>query len=285
MGKWAFIDKEFIPEQSASVHFCDLAIQRGYGVFDFFKIVNNSPVFLDEHLDRFFYSAEQMHLPIEQTKKELHTIISELLFKNAIPDSGVRLTLTGGYSADGYQLAKPNFIISQSTLQAPSKEQFQKGIRLISYDHQRQLPHVKSIDYLMAIWLQPLLQQRQADDILYHHNGIITECPRANFFIVTKDDTIVTPQQNILKGITRNTLIKIAGADFKMEQRDVSLQEVLQAKEAFVTSTTKKILPVRSIDGRVLGETAGSITKALFNLLHHKLTTQVKNPANTTSTL
>jgi len=272
MGKWAFINEEFIPEKSASVQFHDLAIQRGYGIFDFFKVVNNSPVFLDEHLDRFFYSAEQMHLPIEQTKKELCTIVSELLSKNAIPDSGVRLTLTGGYSADGYQLAKPNFIISQSILQAPSKEQFQKGIRLMSYDHQRQLPHVKSIDYLMAIWLQPLLKQRQADDILYHHNGIVTECPRANFFIVTDDGRIITPKQNILKGITRNRLLKMASGQFQLEERNITLEETAKAKEAFITSTTKNILPVNSIDAVTIGNgIPGTITKQVANLLQSHL--------------
>jgi branched-chain amino acid aminotransferase len=275
MSKWAFINEDFILEASVSLHFSDLAIQRGYGIFDFFKIENNSPLFLDEHLRRFFHSAEQMHLSPGKTKEELKSIIYQLMEKNALPNSGLRITLTGGYSADGYGLAKPNLILSQSLFKLPSEEQFQKGIKLVTHEHQRQLPHVKSIDYLMAIWLQPFIKQNNADDVLYYSGNSVTECPRANFFIVTKDDTIVTPQQNILKGITRNNLIEIASTNFKIEERDTSLQEVLQAKEAFITSTTKNILPVHSINGTRITAGAGLITKELFQLLQAKLVAQV----------
>lgn len=274
MSKWAFINENFILEQSASLHFSDLAIQRGYGIFDFFKIENNSPLSLDEHLRRFFHSAEQMHLDPGKTKEELKSIIYQLIEKNALPNSGLRMTLTGGYSADGYGLAKPNLILSQSLFKLPSEEQFQKGIKLVTHEHQRQLPHVKSIDYLMAIWLQPFIKQNNADDVLYYWGNSVTECPRANFFIVTKDDTLVTPQQNILKGITRKKLIEAASTNFKVEERDTSLQEVLQAKEAFITSTTKNILPVHSINGTRITAEAGPITKELSRLLQAKLAAQ-----------
>ncbi len=267
MNKWAFINEDFVLEKSATLHFSDLAIQRGYGIFDFLKIVNNNPVFLDEHLRRFFYSADQMHLNPGKTKEELKSIIHQLMEKNDLPHSGLRITLTGGYSADGYGLAKSNLILSQSLFKLPSEEQFQKGINLVTHEHQRQLSHVKSIDYLMAIWLQPFIKQHHADDVLYYSGNNVTECPRANFFIVTKDDTIVTPQQNILKGITRSKLLKIAGANLKVEERDVSLQEVLQAKEAFITSTTKNILPVQSINGTRITEKPGPVTIKLFQLL------------------
>jgi branched-chain amino acid aminotransferase len=266
MSKWAFINDDFILGQSASIHIRDLSIQRGYGVFDFFKITDNIPVFLDEHLNRFFSSAQQMHLPIGKTKEELKSVIYQLMEKNALPNSGIRLTLTGGYSEDGYKLAKPNLILSQNVFQIPSEE-FQKGIKLVTYEHQRQLPHVKSIDYLMAIWLQPFIKQQSADDVLYYLNNTITECPRANFFIVTKEDVIVTPGQNILKGITRSKLIKMAATKFRVEERDIDLNEVLHAKEAFISSTTKKILPVHSINGTRLTQTAGPVTKELLQLL------------------
>src|SRR5215218_5208589 len=113
MRKWAFLNEDFVLEENARLQFRDLAIQRGYGVFDFFKLIENTPLFLDEHLHRFFYSAAEMHLPVHKTAKELKAIINELIEKNSLPHSGFRITLTGGYSQDGYQLAKPNLIISQ----------------------------------------------------------------------------------------------------------------------------------------------------------------------------
>lgn len=248
MSNWVFLNDQYIAEEKAVLHFRDLSIQRGYGVFDFFKVENSVPVFLEEHLNRFYFSAEQMRLNIGYTKKELKKIVVELLQKNNADNTGVRMTLTGGYATDGYNLSKPNLIISLHTFSAPTSEQFEKGIKLVSYQHQRQLPHVKSIDYLMAIWLQPFIKQNNADDVLYHQNGIVSECPRSSFFMVTSDNRIVTPARNILKGILQTKLIKLAKTEFEVEERDITIQEIKTAKEAFITSTTKNILPVYQFD-------------------------------------
>src|SRR5215203_1127834 len=266
MYKWAFVNEDFVLEENARLQFRDLAIQRGYGVFDFFKLIENIPVFLDQHLRRFFYSAAEMHLPVHKSAEELTTIIYELIEKNNLPQSGVRITLTGGYSQDGYQLAKPNLIISQHVFPLPGKEQFQKGIKLVTYKHQRQLAHIKTIDYLIAIWLQPFIRQQAADDVLYYNDNGITECPRSNVFIVTTKD-------NILEGITRTRLLEIAARNFKVQERNISPEDVRRAREVFITSTTKNVLPVCSVDGNMIGNGgAGYITKAVSELLqtHHQ---------------
>jgi D-alanine transaminase/branched-chain amino acid aminotransferase len=103
----------------------------------------------------------------------------------------------------------------------------ENGIRLVSYEHQRQLPQVKSTDYMMAIWLQTYINDKQADDLLYHNQGIITECPRSNFFIVTSDDRVITPRDNILKGITRMKVVMLASKSLPMEERNLSIDEIL----------------------------------------------------------
>lgn len=266
MSNWTFLNDEFIPEEKATLHVQDLSIQRGYGVFDFFKVQNSVPVLLEEHLSRFYFSAERMRLNCGYSNSELKKIISELLEKNNASNTGVRITLTGGYSEDGYHLSRPNLIIALRSFSSPTREQFENGIKLITYQHQRQLPEVKSIDYLMAIWLQPFIKQNSADDVLYHQNGIVSECPRSNFFIVTSNDTVVTPSKNILKGVMRNKLLEIPNANFKVEERDVTIEEIKTAKEAFITSTTKTILPVRQIDAYVL-PTDNTISLQL----HHSL--------------
>jgi branched-chain amino acid aminotransferase len=266
VSTWVFLNEQWIPEANAVLHFRDLSVQRGYGVFDFFKVADGMPVFLNDHLDRFYFSAEQMHLPIRYPKGELKKIVTELLEKNSAGNTGVRMTLTGGYSADNYQLSKPNLIIACNNFTSPGIEQFETGIKLITYPHQRQLPHVKSIDYLMGIWLQPLIKENNADDVLYHQNGIVTECPRSNFFIVTKDDRIITPSENILKGVVRNHLISIAKETFIVEEKDITLDEIETAKEAFITSTTKTILPVREINKHVFTG-FNNISKELYQRL------------------
>jgi len=246
------INENFIPANEASVLISDLALQRGYGIFDFFKTKDHRAIFLDDHMDRLFHSTEKMRLPLRKTREELKALLAELMKRNNIADSGIKITLTGGYSPDGYMLSKPNLIITQTPL-VLAKEMNTAGISLITYPHQRQLPDVKTTDYLMSIWLQPLIQSKGADDVLYHKDGIVGECPRANFFILTKEDELLTPSSNILKGIVRKHTLDIYSKRGSASERDITLEDVRQCKEAFITSSTKNVLSVTRIDGEPVG--------------------------------
>lgn len=260
------INHTLVPAADAHIHISDMSVQRGYGVFDFFKIIHNRPVFLEDHLDRFFASAEAMRLHCPLSREALVQAIEELIQKNELPQSGMRLTLTGGYAADGYSIHEPNLLLVQQPL--PLTKELQAGIRLITHEHQRQLPHVKTIDYLMAVWLQPHIRQQEAADVLYHQQGIITECPRSNFFIVNKHDELVTPGLNILQGITRKKLLELAAGSMTVKEAPVTVADLPEAKEAFVTSTSKHLLPVIQIDDITIGDgNAGPITSALFSEL------------------
>ncbi len=260
---YSIINGDFVPKEESKILISDLSVQRGYGIFDFFLTINNQPVFLDDHLDRFFYSASQMRLERDLNREELKALIHTLIEKNGIPDSGIRITLTGGYSEDGYNLGKPNLLITQNAF---SLNIANKGISLITHEHQRQLPFVKTIDYLMAIRLQSLIKEKNADDVLYYNEEEITECPRSNFFIVNSKDEILTPSKNILKGITRKKILELSG--FTFLEVPVTLNDLAMAKEAFVSSTTKNILPVLEVDGKPVGNgKPGNITKALLGKL------------------
>lgn len=269
MSKWTFFNTGFVKEEEAVLHFTDLSVQRGYGIFDFLKVVNEHPVFLKEHLNRFYFSAKEMRLEIDFSTGQLQEIIFDLLKRNESGNTGVKIILTGGYSPDGYHISKPNLIIALQSFAAPSKEQFDKGISLITYAYQRQLPHIKTIDYLMPLWLQPLLQQHHAGDVLYHQNGIISECPRSNIFIVTKENKLLTPCCNILKGIVRNKLIEAAKKEFDVEEKNITINEVKEAKEVFITSTTKTILPVNQLDEK-LWNSPKAVASYFFQTFYQK---------------
>ncbi len=269
--KYTIVNGEFVPSDKASVLITDLAIQRGYGIFDFFKTINNKPIFLDCHLDRLFYSAGQMRLPIGVSRIRLKDILQDLIERNNIPDSGIRITVTGGYSPDGYSIAEPNIIITQQILHIV-EDVSEQGISVITWQHSRQLPHAKTLDYLMAVWLQPVIKEKNADNVLYFNNGIITECPRANFFIVTHDSKVITPQKNILKGVIRKQVLQLSDNDVEIIENDISLDDLKQCKEAFITSTTKNILPVLQIDGQQIGNgKPGEITLSLSAKLLEKI--------------
>lgn len=259
---FAAVNGVILPSDQASLQISDLSIQRGFGVFDFFKTLNYTPVFLEEHLDRFFRSAAGLRLEVGKTREELRELIAALQEKNQLDCSGFRLTLTGGYSRDSMTPGAANLVISQVPLPGTISEEVQPSIRLVTYPHRRQLPEIKSIDYLMAIWLQPYIRECGADEVLYHLDGSVSECPRSNFFMVTADDVVVTPARGILSGIIRGKVLDLARQQFAVEVRDITLGDLAEAKEAFITSTTKHILPVLQVDGVEFGE-AGPVARLL----------------------
>lgn len=274
--KYDFVNDSFIDSAKASLHVSDLSIQRGYGIFDFFKTINNKPIFLQDHLERFYNSAAKMHLHPPVKPSELEQVLKELIHKNNLPDSGIRITLTGGYSADGYTLPEtPNLIITQHPLTLPV-EFNPKGISLITYNYQRPLPEMKTLDYSMAVWLQPLIRAEGNDDVLYHENGLIRECPRANFFIVTKENEVITSSEKTLKGVIRKNILNLENSGFRLTEKDITLDDLKNASEAFITSTTKNILPVLRINQENVGTgKAGEVSRKLAGLLLEKVKQQL----------
>jgi branched-chain amino acid aminotransferase len=265
--RYIYVNGKMVLANSLSVAASDLAIQRGYGIFDFLVTVNGKPIFLEDHLFRFYSSAQSMHLPVSLGRSELIEAIEQLMEKNQLPNSGIRLTLTGGDSPDGYSIGNPNLIISQSPFNYQNQV-FEKGLKLITYEHQRQLPFIKTIDYLIAIYLQPTIKAAGADDVVYYFNGMVTECPRANFFMVTDQGEVLTPKENILHGVTRKHLLKLKG--YIIREANINIEMLASAKEAFISSSTKNILPVISIDGHTIGDgKPGSITRNLYQQLIH----------------
>ena len=262
-ANYVWVNDSLIPSDDAQVNISDLAVQRGYGIFDFFMTIDGQPVFLEDHLDRFFRSAVLMRLDIKMSRDEVKSRINQLIKKNNLSDSGIKIILTGGFSEDGFNIAAPNLIITQQSFQIPRTMQ-EHGVSVITHEYQRQFANAKTLDYLQAIWLQPVLKEKKVDDVLYHSNGLIRECPRANFFIVTKDDQVLTPEFDMLKGVSRKQVLEISAVTYHTETRDVTLDELRNAKEAFITSTTKNILPVVQVDGKFLGDgRPGAVTRAL----------------------
>lgn len=266
-SRYVIFNGELILESDANLGISDLAIVRGYAIFDFFKTVRNVPVFWEDNLDRFYQSAHLMDLPVHYTRAELKTQIQTLMQANAIPDSGIKLLLTGGYSTDGYSIAEPNLIISQQPLQRNIRME-QQGLKLLPFNYHRPFSLVKSIDYVMGIQALKVAKAQGADDVLYIQNSQFSECPRANFFLISQDGHLLTAGDDVLQGITRKKIIEIAKTIMHVEVRNITLQDLETATEAFISSTTKNITPVTSLVGyKDFDVQAGPITKHLQTLL------------------
>ncbi|ANH79603.1 amino acid aminotransferase [Niabella ginsenosidivorans] len=264
--RWTFVNDAYYEEEKAVLKTGDLALQRGYAVFDYFRTSDSQPLFPDDYLDRFFNSASRLFITIPQTREQIKNAIDSLIEKNQIAgDSGIRMLATGGYSPDSYTPVRGNLIIQQHPVALPGKEKFEQGMKIVTHEYMRDFPEVKSINYLMGIWLQQQLKEKEADDVVYFRNNIISEFPRANIFIVTRDGKLATPAQHILHGITRKKVLQLAHEMLPVEKRDISVNELKNAAEVFMTSTTKRLLPVIAIDGNPVGNgKPGKVTRQLY---------------------
>ncbi|WP_231491600.1 aminotransferase class IV [Pedobacter sp. Leaf170] len=268
------INNELFSEADAKISVSDLSVQRGFGIFDFLQTINNHPVFLNDYLNRFFNSVKEMNMYPNFDRNQIREAVFALINKNNIPNSGIKIILTGGYAEDGYTMTKPNLIIIQTPLNII--ENPTKPIKLVSYNHQRQLPQVKTIDYLQAIRLQGFIKENNADDLLYHNNGLVRECPRANIFMVN-DTEIITAKTEILGGITRSKILRMEIEAYTVIEKDFTLDEMYAAKEVFITSSTKNVWPVSFIDGKQIGDGNHQIAKSLNNKLLNLINVDVNS--------
>ena len=274
MIKYYNINGQQTPVENAYLHVSDLSILRGYGIFDYFLARDGHPLFLDDYLNRFYRSAQELYLEIPFDKATLRQQIYALLAANEVQQAGIRLVLTGGYSPDGYTPVSPNLLIMVYDLPASAWEFSSEGIKIITHPFQRELPEVKTINYSTGIRMLKTVKERGASDLIYVDGGEwIRESARSNFFLVLKDDRIVTADEKILWGITRRQVIDAAReAGYTVEERPIHLSELTEAREAFFTSTIKGVMAIGQIDELVLGDgNIGKVTKVLQDLFVEKV--------------
>jgi branched-subunit amino acid aminotransferase/4-amino-4-deoxychorismate lyase len=259
-----YLNGQTLPTGKHTIAINDLGLMRGYAIFDFCRTANGKPFLLPQYLSRFRNSARLMDLDLAYSDEQITSAVYELLEMSKLPFAGIRFLLTGGYTEDSFTPTRPNFMITIEELSQVSAEVAENGVKLMSYEYQREMAEVKTTNYTVALRLRKRVQEQNAYDILYHSNGNVLELTRSNFFIV-KDNTVVTAATDILQGITRQTVLHLAKAQYKVEVREVKFSELAQADEAFFTGTNKKIVPVVKVDDLQIGNgKAGKVTKNLY---------------------
>ncbi len=263
MITYSMVNGQLARTEAATLHVSDLSVLRGYGIFDFFLFLKGQPLFLEDYLDRFYRSALLLHLEIPFSREDFAAQIFRLIEANGHQQGGIRLLLTGGYSPDGYTPSEPNVLILQYPLPQQAWDP-NITLKLMTYPHLRELPEIKTTNYITGISLLPELKKRGADDLLYLDGGWIRESVRSNFFLVLEGGRVVTPDQKILLGVTRKQILHLAQQRYTVEEREVHISEIGQAKEAFFTSSTKGLFPVIEIDGQPVGDgQPGPVSKQL----------------------
>jgi branched-chain amino acid aminotransferase len=252
---YCFKNGEIIPYEDAVVHVSDLGLLRSYAAFDYLRTYNGRPFRLRDHLNRFRNSARGLMLPLDYSDEQIGEIIVDLLGRSGLSEAGVRLVITGGNSPDSLTTVTPNFFILIEELPQYPPECREKGVKLITNEYLRDVPTLKSTGYLNAIRLMPLVERSGAHDILYCHGGRVLELTRNNFFLF-EGNTLVTPKEDVLSGITRMVVLEICRGVFPIEEHTVLTAQLETATEAFLCGTTNGIMPVVRVDDTVIGDGA-----------------------------
>lgn len=267
MNQYCFLNGKILPLLEAKIGVEDIGILRGYGIYDGLAAFGGKPFRFADHWNRLLSGAHILNLNVPVTEEKAEKVIEELVAKNGFMErANVRIILTGGQTLGGieYNFENPTFFILVEKWESLPQDFYENGAKLITYRHMRELPEYKTTNYIRAAHLQNWRKEEKAVEILYTYDGEVLECATSNIFIV-KNKTIITPAENILKGITGKVILEIAEGKYKIEERPVREEELKTADEVFITSSFKDIVPIVKIDDfEVANGQIGPITKDLM---------------------
>ena len=263
----AYFDGKFVKGEEAKLPVSDLIIQRGVGVFEALASINLKPLMLTPHMERFINSAKSLRMVNIPDVDVMKSIVREGIAKVG-HDVRVRTFLTGGDEFDKVTGTFPNprFFVLFEDAEFMTPEDFEKGKILEPIHSGRLDPSVKSTNYQTTFGLP-----EEAFDVLYCPDGEITEAGHSNFFLVLKNNTIVTaPLSRVLKGTTRTAILELARKEgYTVEERCPLWSELASpnATEAFVTGSIKMVVPIVKVGGTVIGSgKTGPVTRKLYEL-------------------
>ena len=247
-----YFNGEILPIDSPIFKSNDLGLLRGFGLFDYFRTYNGVPFRWDDYWQRFENSARLLKLSLPVSQQETEKVLADLHALSGEQEVAFRFVLTGGYAPDSVNVVEPNFLIRTEALPQDNPAGRLKGIKVLPYDYVRDLPEIKSTNYVHMVLMADEMRRQQAADLLFHKEGEVSELTRSNIFIF-QGNKLITSDRNILKGITRKVVMELAKPHFEVEIRPVMYKEVIMADEVFTTSTTKWVMPVVQIGDLPVG--------------------------------
>lgn len=267
-GAWVYFNGHITEATSVSISPFDIGVLRGYAVFDLLRTVGGRPFLLAEHLERLRSSAADLGLRVPESDERITAIIDDLLARNRHAEAVVRLVLTGGNSPDGmsYDASSPTFYIVTQDFVAPPAELYEHGGRLLTERHSREVPSAKSTNYITMLKNRPRIAEADALDLLYHDGTHVFEAASASFYVV-RDKKIHAPSDDVLCGTVGSLVLDAARERFEIVRGPITVPEAFGADEAFITSTTRGVMPIVRIDEQVIGSGAvGPVTRELMSL-------------------
>lgn len=264
-GVLVSVNGRLVPRAEAVVSVFDSGFLFGDGVWEGLRVVEGGVPFLDAHLERLYTGAKAIMLDIGLSPVELIARVFECLDANGMRDGvHVRLMVTRGIKSTPYQ--DPRVVVSPATIviipeyKIPRPEIFEEGLRLFTVHVRRGYPDVQdqklnSHSKLNCITACIQAAEAGADEaLMLDPHGFVATCNSTHFFIVRGGEVWTSAGDYCIPGITRANILKLCRENgIPAVEGSFSLYDVHAADEAFVTGTFAGCVPVREVDGRVVG--------------------------------
>ena len=267
-----YLNGEWIPQAHAKVSVMDRGFLFGDGVYEVIPCYNRTLLGGREHFERLQRSLDKIGLENPHSQAEWQEIIHRLILTKEDEDQSIYIQVTRGApeKRDHNPSDVPATVFLMSTpLAKPNVERHRQGYSAITVEDIRwHHCDIKAITLLPNIMARQLSQAAGVDDaILIRPGNWVTEAAASNLFIV-KDGVIKTPplSEQILPGITRQFVLSIA-SDYQLpfEEVEISKDDLMNADEVWLSSSTREIIPITQIDGQAIGSGhAGSLWSQVF---------------------
>lgn len=257
-----YVNGEYVPLSAARVSPLDQGFLLGDGVFDVVSSWKGMIFKLDRHIDRLFDSLRAARLETTLTREGWRDAIIETTRRNGLADASIRFIVTRGVPqgvvADPRDIAPTEIVWAAPYVFLADEQTRARGVRLMisatrGFSPDTLDPRFKCLDRLASQLVRLEALEAGYDDAIWlDGQGHVAEAAASNVFMV-KHEVLYTPAGGILRGITRETFIELAGrAGIDVREANITAFDLFAADEVFTTSTAGGALPVREIAGRPL---------------------------------
>jgi branched-chain amino acid aminotransferase len=254
--------------ESARISVFDHGFLFGDSVYEVVRTYGGFPFQVGPHLARLFRSARGISLELPRSREELAADVEAAVREAACPgEAYIRLIVTRGVGEidiDPATCARPSVVTIVKDLRPWPAEYYERGIDLAIVSTVRNEPgtvdpSIKTGNYLNSVLAMIEARRRgAADACMLNAHGFLAECTTSNVFFV-REGRLLTPslESGILSGITRADIIRIARENgIPCHEGNFRPEDLRNASEAFITSTTRGVMPIASVDGRQIGDAA-----------------------------
>ncbi|MBI4293499.1 MAG: D-amino acid aminotransferase [Betaproteobacteria bacterium] len=255
-----YLNGEFLPIEQAKIPVLDRAFMFGDGIYEVIPVYSRRAFRLAEHLARLEASLRAIRIDNPHDPSQWSSLIGKVIEHNPWQDQSVYLQVTRGVAPREHQFPQgltPTVFLMANALVTPSKDQIERGGSAIVLADFRWLHcEVKSVSLLGNCWLRTLAADCGCTEAILVRDGFLTEASSSNVFIV-RDGVVITPPKSnlILPGVTYDVVLEILRANAMAHQvRQVSETELRAADEIWVTSSSKEIFPITTLDSKPVGQ-------------------------------